>query len=526
MSGHKRRRGMRLDDTVVERLPFKRKQYTAWDLSVEGCGVRVSAATKSCVISVRLGEKKKFETIGAVGADSPYEYLREKAIKRIGELKHARLPRTPLRQGDGTSEETLREVLESYFVANPDLGDRTLSDYRKCIGRGFNPQMDQPVSLLTGQEILRLNSEHLEKLAKKDPTHKPPRGFYTWQGALRALRAVLGWHAASKNRLNPWPDRRALKIKSAPARELPVELQSVEGRRRLIEGLKAIDTGTARADRFICYTGFRRRGATDLRRVHLIAENVLEFKSKTRTLRVPLSRQALALMDTSSDGRLLHVGDSQLRKPLIRIFGERKTSRGKKACVTPHDLRRYFKTVGAELGIDPTILNLLVGHAIKGVDKHYIAKLRLSVLRAAAQKITDEIDNPQDPAGEDDAATMSQDLPRPDVPVQCADAYLSFGNTEAKLIRHAHYLKREDLHKLVWTAPVTEIAARIGVSNVGLAKACRRAEIPVPTRGHWAKIEAGQHIGQDPLPPAPIGLPELIRITGTQSPPNVKSKAA
>lgn len=524
MSGRKRRRGMRLDDTVVDRLPFKRKQYTAWDLSVEGCGVRVSAATKSCVISVRLGEKKKFETIGPVTADSRYEYLREKAIKRIGELKHERLPRTPLRRVDGASEETLREALESYVMAHPEISDRTFSDYRKCIGRGFGSQMDQPVSLLTSDELLRLNKEHLERLAKKDPTHKPPIGFYIWQGTLRALRAVLGWYAASKNRPNPWPDRRALKIKTAPARELPVELQTIEGRRRLIEGLKAIDTRTARANRFICYTGFRRRGATDLTRVHLIADDVLEFKSKTRTLRVPLARQALTLIDKVSDGRLLHVGDAQLRKPLIRIFGERKTPRGKKACVAPHDLRRYFKTVGAEIGIDPTILNLLVGHAIKGVDKHYIAKLRLSVLRAAAQKIADEIDNPQDLVGEDNVAAVGQAPPGPHVQVQRVEAYLS--PVDTRPIRHAHYLKREDLHRLVWTAPVTEIAARIGVSNVGLAKACRRAEIPVPTRGYWAKIEAGQHIGQDPLPPAPAGLPELIRVTGTQPPPSIKAKAA
>jgi hypothetical protein len=37
--------------------------------------------------------------------------------------------------------------------------------------------------------------------------------------------------------------------------------------------------------------------------------------------------------------------------------------------------------------------------------------------------------------------------------------------------RHAHYLKREDLHKLVWAAPVSEVASRVGISDVGLAKA-------------------------------------------------------
>lgn len=526
MSARKRRRGMRLDDGVVDRLPFKRQQYTAWDLSVEGCGVRVSAATKSCVISVRVGEKKKFETIGPVTPDSRYEYLREQAIKRIGELKRGRLPRTQLRYDGQASTETLREALEGYFQAHPELGERTVSDYRKWIGRCFAVQMDQPAALLTSEEILRLNREHLEKLVKEDPVHKPPKGFYSWQGTLRALRAVLGWYAASKNRPSPWPDRRALKIKAAPARELPVELQTVEGRRRLIEGLKAIDSRTARADRFLCYTGFRRRSATDLTRVHLIANGVLEFKSKTRTLRVPLAKQAIGLIDTGSDGRLLHVGDAQLRKPLIRIFGVRVTPRGKKACVTPHDLRRYFKTVGAELGIDPTILNLLVGHTIKGVDKHYIAKLRLSVLRAAAQRIADEIDSPQEVESEEDAGIVGQSSTEPSTEVASIEAYLTADGVKPISTRHAHYFKREDLHRLLWTAPVTEVAARLGVSDVGLAKACRRAEIPLPPRGYWAKIEAGQPIGVPALAPSPTGLPEWIRITGTRPAPTSMRKAA
>ena len=80
--------------------------------------------------------------------------------------------------------------------------------------------------------------------------------------------------------------------------------------------------------------------------------------------------------------------------------------------------------------------------------------------------------------------------------------------------RYRHYFKREGLYELVWTAPVTEIAERLGVSDVGLAKLCRRASIPVPERGYWARVESGQQIGRTPLPTAPAGLPELLRIRG------------
>jgi hypothetical protein len=343
MNRRKRRKGLRLDDYVVERLPFKQKQYTVWDLVVKGCGVRVSSDTKSCVISVWLGRSRPFETIGRVSADAPYEYLRELAVKRMGELKRGHLPRAPLRQLPDGDVETLRQALENYIAAHPQLSEQTIEGYREILNRHFVLQMDQPISLLVATAILRLNQEHLETLSKVDPVNKPPVGFWAWQAALRTLRTVVGWHAAQKDRVSPWPERRALQIKSATERELPVELQTVEGRRRLIEGLKAIDSATARADRFICYTGLRRRAAASLTQVHLIANGVLEFKSKTRTLRIPLSRQAMSLIDPQSQGSLLHVGDRRLRRPLIRIFGIRKTPRGNRARVTPHDLRAISK---------------------------------------------------------------------------------------------------------------------------------------------------------------------------------------
>jgi hypothetical protein len=93
--------------------------------------------------------------------------------------------------------------------------------------------------------------------------------------------------------------------------------------------------------------------------------------------------------------------------------------------------------------------------------------------------------------------------------------------------RYRHYFKREGLYELVRTAPVTEIAERLGVSDVALSKLCRRAAIPRPGRGDWARVEAGQQIGRTPLPPAPEGLPELLRIRGKKSlPMSVRSVAA
>jgi hypothetical protein len=82
-------------------------------------------------------------------------------------------------------------------------------------------------------------------------------------------------------------------------------------------------------------------------------------------------------------------------------------------------------------------------------------------------------------------------------------------------VRQRHYFKREAPFELVWTAPVYEVAARLGVSDMAVAKLCRRADIPLPPRGYWQRLEAGQCIARPSLPVAPPGLPPLLRIRAT-----------
>src|ERR1700733_7552691 len=61
-------------------------------------------------------------------------------------------------------------------------------------------------------------------------------------------------------------------------------------------------------------------------------------------------------------------------------------------------------------------------------------------------------------------------------------------------------LSREDLYELVWSKPMAELAKDFGISDVGLAKRCRRLGIPVPGRGYWARVDAGQKPYRPQLP--------------------------
>ena len=73
-----------------------------------------------------------------------------------------------------------------------------------------------------------------------------------------------------------------------------------------------------------------------------------------------------------------------------------------------------------------------------------------------------------------------------------------------------HTFYRQDLFDLVWSEPTRTIAKRLGISDVGLAKACRRADLLLPPRGYWAKLAAGKTVKKPHLPRRGPGMSDRI----------------
>jgi hypothetical protein len=69
---------------------------------------------------------------------------------------------------------------------------------------------------------------------------------------------------------------------------------------------------------------------------------------------------------------------------------------------------------------------------------------------------------------------------------------------------------RDELYGKVWQSPLQKLATEYGISDVGLAKVCRKLEIPLPGLGHWTKIAFGHSIPRPPLP-ALENVPVLLR---------------
>lgn len=61
-------------------------------------------------------------------------------------------------------------------------------------------------------------------------------------------------------------------------------------------------------------------------------------------------------------------------------------------------------------------------------------------------------------------------------------------------------ITREQLFDLVWAQPRSTLAKRFSLSDVAITKLCEKHRIPVPSRGHWARLEAGHKIDRPTLP--------------------------
>src|ERR1044071_784274 len=73
--------------------------------------------------------------------------------------------------------------------------------------------------------------------------------------------------------------------------------------------------------------------------------------------------------------------------------------------------------------------------------------------------------------------------------------------------------RRSELYKEVWAEPVRDVAKRYGISDVALAKTCRKLAVPLPSVGYSARRRADKAPQRTPLPPLPDGVAEEMTVS-------------
>lgn len=79
-------------------------------------------------------------------------------------------------------------------------------------------------------------------------------------------------------------------------------------------------------------------------------------------------------------------------------------------------------------------------------------------------------------------------------------------------------LTRESLYARVWAEPMVRLARRYRISDVGLAKICRKMDIPVPPPGYWQRKETGWNPAHPPLPALRPGISGAVSLTPRLAP--------
>src|SRR5690606_33200766 len=79
-------------------------------------------------------------------------------------------------------------------------------------------------------------------------------------------------------------------------------------------------------------------------------------------------------------------------------------------------------------------------------------------------------------------------------------------------------LTRRELYDRVWQTPMSRLAPEFGITDVALAKTCRKHGIPRPGRGYWARLAAGAKDPQPPLPETEAGEEEVIFLRRVEGP--------
>lgn len=78
---------------------------------------------------------------------------------------------------------------------------------------------------------------------------------------------------------------------------------------------------------------------------------------------------------------------------------------------------------------------------------------------------------------------------------------------------------RNTLYEEVWAAPVREVAKRYRISDVALAKTCRKLGIPLPPRGYWLRPESKRARSQLPAAKPGMQVRWQVRIPIQEPPP-------
>ena len=459
----------------IRRLPYlgeKNSQCIYWDEDLPCFGLRVyPSGRRAYVCSYRAGRRKRLAILGRADALT-LEGARKKARGFLGQVADGQDPQA---EDDAIKAAvTVKELVDLYIDRHARAKKKSWKEDQRYLSKKLLPKLGSRIAVsITSEDISSIHSEY--------GARHPYAANRFLEVTSKLFNCARTWKKVPKSFENPaegiqdFPEfKRKVFVRTD---QFPKLAQAIEGEPseyarhalwlllligvRLQELLKAqwsdIDWGG-----HTLAVGRTKNGEPVLAPLSLAA---------LERLRV------IPQMDGNPYiicGKLVGQHRVNLRSAWVRV-----RSTAGLLSVRLHDLRR---TVGSWLVQSGESLHM-VGAVLNHKDPkttagyaYFQTRDRQAALDRHGAKVTRY-----------SSADASQNLKA------TADSSIEAAVSVAQT-RGVERVSREELYEQVWTSPVSSVAAKYRMSDVGLAKACRRANIPLPERGYWAKIAAGHPV--------------------------------
>ena len=418
---------MKLTKTIIENsnLPLK-GQHFLWDSELKGFGVRLTPGGRAYIAQGRVNGVNRRVSLGKHGVITLHE-ARRKAQKELLGMFEGIDPVKEKKRNEAYSL-TLREITDGYLKDRRNLKQSSRADILKHINKSFASWADRPATEITRDKVATLFGE----LTERSPAQA--------NQAFRILRALLNY-ASGKYR----PDDKPLLVENPvsilseiktwnkikprtgriPTDKIGLAWNVLQALREAPEQT-IISRTLADAVSFLLLTGARWNEAAQLtwnmpkdKNDKYIFVNLNDgwwhiSDSKNRNpVTFPLSRVAIDILTArTKDDNDKYVFPA--RSGTGHIVDARgvmdKLSNVANIRITPHDLRRTFRAIAGECGIEFWKIKLLMGHKMSGdvTITHYTETADLRYLAPEINLIGDWIERQGVIASSDNIVSFPQ----------------------------------------------------------------------------------------------------------------------
>jgi len=392
---------MKLTKKDIENLPVpeRGKQILVWDDELPGFGLRLSPSGRMYIVQGRVNGINRRVSLGKHGVVTLQE-ARKLGKRELSSMLAGVDPVVEKKRADAYSL-TLSELSEKYIEARRDLKPSSIADIKKHISKSFASWADRPAVEITRDKVATKFAE----LSDRSPAQA--------NQAFRILRALLNYARAAyrpgdeplivENPVKILSDAKLWNRVQARSGRIPTdkigaawktirELRDAPDRSRIGETLCDVVS-------FLILTGARWSEAATL------TWEQVDLDGKWWHLPDPKNRKPLTFPMPHAAAEILSA--RKPKKAVGFVFPARsgdghiteargvldKVSAAIGVRVSPHDLRRTFRAVSGEVGVEFWKAKLLMGHKISGdvTISHYTETSDLRYLAAESNAIADWI---------------------------------------------------------------------------------------------------------------------------------------